>query len=353
MNSFEMHPVTYAGLAGLLVGTAIGDAIGLPREGLSRRRAMRLFGPAPLEHRLLFGRGMFSDDTEHACMTAQALLAHSDNPAKFARSLAWRLRGWFLSLPPGIGMGTAKACMKLLSGWPANRSGVCSAGNGPAMRAPIIGAVLADRPDLMREMARASTRLTHTDSRAEEGAYVIAAAAAHAAAGEIDAENFFEQVLPQIQGQQLKQYLAAARQQLAAGASPAEFATEMGMGIGISGYINHTVPAAIFCWLRYRGDFRRSVEEAVLLGGDSDTVGAIVGALAGASAGLEGIPAQWIKGLFEWPRTVDWIKNLARQLAEGKAANAPRLFWPGVLLRNMLLLMIVLAHGLRRLLPPY
>src|SRR5205814_2160234 len=89
---------------GGVLGTAVGDAIGLPREGLSRRRALRLFGDSPLRHRLVFGRGLISDDTEHACMTAQALLASQGEPKRFARSLAWRLRGWFLTLPGGVGL---------------------------------------------------------------------------------------------------------------------------------------------------------------------------------------------------------------------------------------------------------
>ncbi len=53
-----------AHIVGSLLGTAIGDSIGLPYEGLSRRRAKRLLGP-PDRHRFLFGRGMVSDDTEH------------------------------------------------------------------------------------------------------------------------------------------------------------------------------------------------------------------------------------------------------------------------------------------------
>lgn len=48
---------------GSLLGTAVGDAIGLPYEGLSRRRALKLLGK-PTKHRLFFGKGMVSDDTE-------------------------------------------------------------------------------------------------------------------------------------------------------------------------------------------------------------------------------------------------------------------------------------------------
>ena len=79
-------------IAGLLLGGAVGDALGLPVEGLSARRAGRMFRRHPgdrLSHHFLPGRrGMFSDDTEHACMTAQALLASAGAPPAFARSLA-------------------------------------------------------------------------------------------------------------------------------------------------------------------------------------------------------------------------------------------------------------------------
>jgi len=57
---------------GLLVGTAVGDALGLPREGLAAPRARRLFG-LPDRHVFLFGRGMISDDTEHSLFVAQRL----------------------------------------------------------------------------------------------------------------------------------------------------------------------------------------------------------------------------------------------------------------------------------------
>ena len=66
-------------ITGLLLGTAVGDSLGLPREGLSGRRAARLYD-GPLRQRLVLGRGMLSDDTEHACMTAQALLTAGDDP---------------------------------------------------------------------------------------------------------------------------------------------------------------------------------------------------------------------------------------------------------------------------------
>ena len=125
-------------IAGCLVGMAVCDALGLPREGLSPRRASRLF-PAADRFHFLFGRGMFSDDTEHACMTAQALLVSGSDRCRFIRSLGWRLRWWLLGLPFGAGKATLKSCLKLWLGFSPRSSGVWSAGNGPASRAAIIG----------------------------------------------------------------------------------------------------------------------------------------------------------------------------------------------------------------------
>ena len=116
-------------LQGLLIGTAVGDALGLPAEGLSRRRVQRLY-QGHWRHRLIFGRGMISDDTEHTIFVAQGLLRHPDSPERFARCLGWSLRGWLLSLPAGIGFATLRAILKLWLGFPPNHSGVYSAGNG-------------------------------------------------------------------------------------------------------------------------------------------------------------------------------------------------------------------------------
>jgi ADP-ribosylglycohydrolase len=162
-------------IQGCLLGTAIGDALGLPYEGLSKRRAAKLLGP-PDRYRFCFGRGMVSDDTEHTCMVAQSLIAAGHDVDAFARQLAWRLRLWLLGNPAGIGLGTLRAILKLWIGFPPARSGVFSAGNGPAMRAAILGAALDDVESIKRYV-RAATRITHTDPKAEFAALAVALAA--------------------------------------------------------------------------------------------------------------------------------------------------------------------------------
>jgi ADP-ribosyl-[dinitrogen reductase] hydrolase len=95
-----------------------------------------------------------------------------------------------------------------------------------------------------------------------------------------------------------------------------ELADALGLQRGISGYVYHTVPLALYCWLGHRGNFQRAIEEVIALGGDADSTGAAVGGIAGATLGAAGIPADWLDGLPEWPRSVIWMRWLAERLAQ-------------------------------------
>jgi ADP-ribosyl-[dinitrogen reductase] hydrolase len=346
-------------IAGVLIGAAVGDALGLPREGMSRRRAAKMFGSGELRHAFLFGHGMTSDDAEHACMTGQALLEAPHDADAFARSLARRLRWWLLGLPAGTGKATLLGALRLWLGVPPARSGVFSAGNGPAMRAPILGVCLRRDPDRLAQYVRASTRLTHTDPKAEQGAWAAALAAGYAAE-ELDPPSLLEAVLRRVENAELRELIESVRRGLEQGASPDEFAAHLGLERGVSGYMYHTVPAALFCFLRYPSDFRAAVESVIRLGGDTDSTAALVGALAGARNGGDAIPRPWIEGLLCWPRTVAWMQRLAERLGSQFAEVPPSedtnplpVSCPALLARNVLFNGTVFVHVLRRMLPPY
>lgn len=347
-------------ITGLILGTAVGDAIGLPREGLSRTRAERLCGVAPLEHRLFMRRGMVSDDTEHTCMLAQALIVSGGEPKRFASSLAWRLRWWLAGLPAGTGIGTARAIFKLWFGFPAAKSGVNSAGNGPAMRSALLGVFAGDDTNRLIELNRLSSRMTHTDVRAEEGALVVALAARYGASHDVDgmdAARFMDEVLVHVTDEPFRERFSTALELLERDAEAVEFAEATGLADGVSGFVIDTVSVAVYCWLRYRDDFRRAVEQAIALGGDSDTVGAIVGALVGATHGPDAIPDSWLDRLCEWPRSVQWMTRVADRVAMVSENREPQkaiaLFWPAIVFRNLFLLVVALCHGWRRMFPPY
>ena len=63
-----------------------------------------------------------------------------------------------------------------------------------------------------------------------------------------------------------------------------QFAAKLGLENGVSGYVYHTVPVVTYASWRHYGDFRSTLEAVLDCGGDTDTTGAIAGALTGASA---------------------------------------------------------------------
>lgn len=131
----------------------------------------------------------------------------------------------------------------------------------------------------------------------------------------------------------------------------------IGLKRGVSGYILHTVPVALFAFFRHPDHYRAAVEAVIRLGGDTDTVAAITGALVGARVGKAGIPAEWLSRFADWPRSAAWIERVGRRVAEGKWRESPQpavpLAWWAVPFRNLIFFVIVLLHIGRRLLPPY
>lgn len=346
----------YQATLGCLLGTAVGDAVGLRREGLSKRRGLRMYGSQPAPD-LCFGRGLCSDDTEHTLMVGRALALSAGEPDEFQARLARQFRWWLLALPPGIGLATLRACLKLLVGFRPSSSGVYSAGNGPAMRSALLG-VCARSDDHLCELVRCSTRITHTDPRAEEGARLVARAARSAVSDpSCTPVEFLRQSVTRLDGDELRSSITAAVEGLQQGVSCQEFADSQGWSNGISGYVNHSVPAALYCWAHSAGDLRAAVCDAVLMGGDTDSVAAITGAVSGAHGGESAVPSEWLDRIVEWPRTTRWLRDLARSVADtvdaGSRHRPPAMHWLASVPRNLLLASIVLTLGLRRLLPPY
>src|SRR3954465_14753374 len=158
-------------VAGTLLGTALGDALGLPCEGLSAKRIARRFGR--LDRFRLVGRtGFVSDDTEQSALVAQSLATFPADPDRCARAFRRSLVGWFWRLPWGVGLATVRSCFRIMLG--LSRSGVRSAGNGSAVRPGVIGAYFHDRREERRRFAEELSKTTHVDERAVQGAVYVA-----------------------------------------------------------------------------------------------------------------------------------------------------------------------------------
>jgi ADP-ribosylglycohydrolase len=141
------------------------------------------------------------------------------------------------------------------------------------------------------------------------------------------------------------------------GHSTADFVQKMGLANGVSGYALHVVPVALFACLRHEFDFQKALSESIDCGGDTDTVAAIVGALCGCRHGVNAILDHWLHKLWEWPRSRSIMEKIASRLSNERSCVPPlgsvKYFWPAQLLRNLVFLLIILVHGIRRLFPPY
>ena len=259
---------------GCLIGTAIGDALGLPYEGMTAARAARILG-TPDRFRFLLGRGMMSDDTEHTCMVAESLIESAFNVRQFEASFANRLRWWLLGAPAGTGLATLRACLRLVFRVPPNHSGVFSAGNGPAMRAAIIGSAI-DEPVKLRQLVHSSTRITHTDPRAEAGALIVAAAARISTRAEIPTADALFQYLKELDfdfsdgAESLLELIKAATASVDRHETTSAFAASIGVPGFVTGFVNHTVPISIHAWLSYPEDWDQAVQTVIRCGGDAD-----------------------------------------------------------------------------------
>jgi ADP-ribosylglycohydrolase len=357
----DQHAIRAA--VGCLLGTALGDAVGLATEGLSRRRLQRMY-PAGIDGpRLLFGLGLCSDDTEHSCLVAQSIVAQGDSVDGFTMQMRSRLRWWLAALPAGVGLATLRAILKLWLFVPRRWQGVYSAGNGPAMRSALLGVLFADRIESLRAFVHAGTVLTHRDPKAECAALAVALAARESALARVDPESYLQLLARELEpfGAAGAEFYALAQR---AGASAAvgehtvAFAAALGLGKGVSAYAFHTVPVCLQAWLRHPCDFRSAVLDVVACGGDTDTAAAITGGIVGAGVGREGLPERWLGRLVEWPASVHWMHTLAENAARRSRGlplrrGARAHFFFVLLARNLLFLVVVLAHGFRRLLPPY
>lgn len=343
-------------IIGCVLGTAVGDALGLPYEGLPPQRAARMF-PHHNRYHLLFGRGMVSDDTEHTCMMAQSLIEARGDVSLFVRHSARRLRWWMLGLPAGVGFATLRALLKLWIGISPEKSGVFSAGNGPAMRSALLGVYFGNNFTILQEFVRASTRITHTDPKAYWGALAVAIAAfMSCSAQDVDGEKYYQQLAEALSSEEASEFLGLVRVAITScrqKQNTRDFAVSLGLEYGVSGYVYHTVPVVIHAWLSSPDDFRKALLNIIACGGDTDTTGAILGGIIGCRVGRQGIPGEWLEHLWEWPRSVVWMERLGQQLAESEITQAPRLPVMGILGRNLIFVCVILFHGFRRLFPPY
>lgn len=290
---------------GAMLGTFVGDALGMPWEGAAGEAI-----PSKLEmedERL--GAGTYTDDTEMMIGLAESLLRHDvvdeDDLAHTFLSLYDSRRGY--------GEGTTRVFDLWRRGVPVEEAasrifeGHGSLGNGAAMRVAPVAVRFYEDTVLLATQARRSARVTHAHRVGIDGAAVQAAAIAAA----LDGEDPLSAALNAARTRELRAALADARTRTEAALEP----SALGSGRGVPSTADASVAAAVLAATR-ADSFESAVTLAIKAGGDTDTTGAMAGAIAGARFGAAAIPERWTAALEDGERGRRHVVDVATRLAE-------------------------------------
>jgi ADP-ribosylglycohydrolase len=307
---------------GTLLGVAVGNALGLPLEGASRSSIRRKWPRGVAEIDARERERPWDDDVAQTMLLAEALLARPElDPDDLgARFLRW-------SRENGRGMGTlvGEVMAGLAKGQSALEAartawegrGWSGAGNGAVMRcAPVALARRRSGAGLVRT-ARTSALVTHYDPRCEWSVVALTVALCFAVAGRVLDLGELAGSLQKVESPErgdpaVGQVVEAVRAIPAASLEDLELDDPMDMG-----YTLKAMQVGLWC-LDRTGDFEPLLAEVVSFGGDTDTNGAVAGAVLGARHGGSGIPGRWAGAV----RDAQRIEEVAGDLLEA-AERAP------------------------------
>jgi poly(ADP-ribose) glycohydrolase ARH3 len=312
------------------LGCAAGDILGANLEFMSRQEIQREYGRVAgfldSEARPL---GVFTDDTEMTLALAASLVECSAlDPAHSAATYAK-----FFSAEPSRGYGPAASkVLALLSagadyritGRAVQREG--SFGNGGAMRIAPVGLAFRNADDaVLRQAVELALLCTHVHPDGVDGAVVQARAVSELArtgnhAG-LDVASFLSGLFSVAQSAAVRERLATVikahahdwsdEQLLACVCTPNEYGEQFQI------HAAEAVACALWAFTSCPHDPEECIVRTVGLGGDTDTVAAMAGALAGALHGSSWLPRRWFDNIENRPGIGrDYLIGVARQLAK-------------------------------------
>jgi len=298
---------------GCLLGLAIGDALGANFEGqlpvYIRRRyrtGEELIASPP------DGELWYTDDTQMTIGVAEALIACGCvDDEEICRRFAANYRP-----QRGYGRGARVILDAMVDGgdhkwWAANHFPGGSFGNGAAMRVAPVGLVFAHDAPKVWEQAKLSALPTHVHPLGIEGAQVLAMAVALASnCGSFDREAFFEAIAERCSSSEYSGPLHRA-----ARVKDVNDLALFGNGIDATS----SVVTAIACFGLTPDSYSSTIANAILLGGDTDTIAAMAGAVSGAYLGRSAIPTHLLEKLENRYQGRDYIEQLAKQLLDTRA----------------------------------
>ncbi|MBT2372698.1 ADP-ribosylglycohydrolase family protein [Pseudomonas fluorescens] len=298
---------------GSLLGLACGDAVGTTVEFKPRgsfATVTDMVGGGPFQLR----PGQWTDDTSMALCLAESLLRKNgfDAADQMGRYLNWWKRGYLSSTGEcfdiGMTVREAVAAFQKSANPYAGSTDPYSAGNGSMMRLAPVVLFYFPHIDRIRERTIDCSRTTHGAMEAIECCLVLAECIANSLLGvpkeQVSRVAYLSLREPKVMAIACGSYLGKTRDEI--------------MG---SGYSVASLEAALWCF-HHTDSFAEAVLVATNLGDDADTTAAIVGQLAGAYYGVQGIPVDWLKIL--WMR--EDIQKTADTLLQAADLNAAAIY---------------------------
>jgi ADP-ribosyl-[dinitrogen reductase] hydrolase len=293
---------------GALLGLAVGNALGLPVESWPSERIRRQYPKGVREIDPLETTLPWDDDLAQAVILAEAILEHDTLRNE---DLAARLVEWYESNGRGMGAQTRAVLNALHHGmlpseaarlvWQAD--GGQPAGNGAVMRCPPVAMRWPrDRKKLFEETEN-SSRVTHHDPRCGWSAYAVNLAVAAALSGSIAS---IESIADTLEGEGVGPHTVLAAREAAG-----KTLERLRLDGRAMGFTLKAMQVGLWC-LEHAEDFEESLVLVIHAGGDTDTNGAVAGAILGAWHGASAIPERWTRSI----HNADQLVSLADRLLE-------------------------------------
>lgn len=319
MSAATSPAVAFDRAYGVLVGLAVGDAMGMPTQYLAREVVRARYGvltgfePGPPDNEISAGlpAGRVTDDTDQAVIIGRLLVdggGRVDPQLLAERLLAWQERMAASGSLDLLGPSTLKALERFEAGSATDRSGRWGDTNGAAMRiAPVGIATPADDLEALVDAAEAVSFVTHNTGIAIAGAAAIAAAVSSGIDGNPLATSLNRAVDAAQMGARRGFYVAGAdvaarirwALSLVAGAAPEVAADTVSTLIGTGLATQEAVPAALAMASVFPDDPWEVCRRAASLDGDCDTIAAMAGAVVAAHVGASAFPTEVISQLLE------------------------------------------------------
>jgi ADP-ribosylglycohydrolase len=303
-------------IAALLFGIAAGDALGVPVEFKSKESLKK----NPVTGMTGYGThnqppGTWSDDSSLTFCLAEALTDGFDlnrtgqNFVKWLDEGYWTARGSVFD----VGIATGRALERIRQGVRPDLAGGREEGdngNGSLMRIAPLLFYLADKPVNERyEITRQVSSLTHGHVRSVIACFYYLEFARLLLEGR-DKMEIYRRLQTEIPAYLLSLPVEKKETELFSRLLKGNIHELPEEEIESSGYVVHTLEAAVWCLLT-TGSYRDAVLKAVNLGEDTDTTAAVVGGLAGLLYGLENIPSDWRKQIAGREAVAELAERLA------------------------------------------